>query len=360
MVFSLVFIPSSGCFSQHIADPCFNSISPTGKFYGSDDIVNLCGYCSDNFQGANFLEWNGSEWVGQLPYSHVKRPPPEGCNVRAIWLGYDGWTPGGEAVALRFNEPIQAGRFYSFTFTYAVDGRNRYDLDSTLTFAPIIYTSKNRPYYIYESYKIGKLPATIDWTTQSISFKATQNQDGHQWLIVHGYETSGSILSNCMIKKPLDDMRNSTDTTLCFGNELELNALKNSNYEYSWSTGTTESSIVISESGTYSVFIKNHACESTASATVHFEDCDPRMTMPSIFTPNGDSYNEVFIPMEYNYIESGTVVIYNRWGGEVYSGDIFAGWSGMDSAAGIYFYRIRYKAKNEAIYEQRGTVTLLR
>ncbi len=41
------------------------------------------------------------------------------------------------------------------------------------------------------------------------------------------------------------------------------------------------------------------------------EDCNPRMVIPNIFTPNGDSVNELLLPREHKYIESGNVVIYN-------------------------------------------------
>lgn len=82
--------------------------------------------------------------------------------------------------------------------------------------------------------------------------------------------------------------------------------------------------------------------------------------MPNIFTPNGDQLNELFIPKEYNYIDSGSVVIFNRWGEKIYSDDIFKGWDGKNASPGIYFYQIYYIDQNAVTYKRKGTATLMR
>jgi len=68
----------------------------------------------------------------------------------------------------------------------------------------------------------------------------------------------------------------------------------------------------------------------------------------------------VFVPKDYNYIDSGTVVIYNRWEEEVYRGDIFGSWDGDGASPVIYFYQINYIDRNRVVYHRKGTVALRR
>lgn len=127
-------------FAQKIADPCFQSILENGWFYGSVDIKNFCCYNElGNGFGSDLIEWNGTEWLGAKPYSDVTLPPPfESCSNRAIWSGSPGWTYGGEGVALRLEQPLKAGQVYSFTFTYASDGKG-----SKGGYSPKLYTILN-------------------------------------------------------------------------------------------------------------------------------------------------------------------------------------------------------------------------
>lgn len=65
------------------------------------------------------------------------------------------------------------------------------------------------------------------------------------------------------------------DTQLCEGDELLLEALPQGNYDYLWSNGSRESSITVSESGTYSVTISSGGdCEDTAEIEVNFSSVE--------------------------------------------------------------------------------------
>ena len=90
---------------------------------------------------------------------------------------------------------------------------------------------------------------------------------------------------------------------------------------------------------------------------------------PNIFTPNGDNINEYFgmyrlnietqeeeniLPIDNcsGYFER--VVIYNRWGREVFtSSDRDFKWAGDELASGVYYYMIKY---SNQVY--RGVVTM--
>ena len=74
---------------------------------------------------------------------------------------------------------------------------------------------------------------------------------------------------------------------------------------------------------------------------------EPVYELPNVFTPNGDGFNDVFVPMRItpDLIDHVEMHIFNRWGRIVYhTEDIFINWDGNASgthqpcAAGTYFY----------------------
>jgi gliding motility-associated-like protein len=86
--------------------------------------------------------------------------------------------------------------------------------------------------------------------------------------------------------------------------------------------------------------------------------------LPNVFTPNNDLLNDVFKMISNKNLEQFNLVIYNRWGQEVFSTNNYEqGWNGQyqdnDCPDGVYFYLISYSYKKNN-YSTCGTVTLLR
>jgi hypothetical protein len=85
---------------------------------------------------------------------------------------------------------------------------------------------------------------------------------------------------------------------------------------------------------------------------------------PNVFTPNGDSINNVWKIEGENYYE-GRVYIVNRWGEVVFETDnLEIGWDGtfkgMSCSEGVYIYSLIYKDSDGKLYQQTGHVTLIR
>lgn len=77
------------------------------------------------------------------------------------------------------------------------------------------------------------------------------------------------------------------------------------------------------------------------------EPDEPVYELPNVFTPNGDGFNDVFVPMRItpDLITRVEMHIFNRWGRFVYdTEDIFINWdgraagSGQPCSTGTYFY----------------------
>ena len=68
-------------------------------------------------------------------------------------------------------------------------------------------------------------------------------------------------------------------------------------------------------------------------------------TLPNVFTPNNDSYNDFFIPFPYHFVDKIDIKIFNRWGNLIFeteNPDIK--WDGknnltnIESSSGVYYY----------------------
>jgi len=89
-----------------------------------------------------------------------------------------------------------------------------------------------------------------------------------------------------------------------------------------------------------------------------------KVTIPNIFTPNVDGVNETF-RAESEGLETEEMLIYNRWGKQIYSWSKVGGeWdgtiNGQKAAEGIYYYIFGAVGFDGKEYRFNGTVTLLR
>jgi gliding motility-associated-like protein len=127
-----------------------------------------------------------------------------------------------------------------------------------------------------------------------------------------------------------------------------------------------------SDTGTYviNVIRINDGCPSLPqSYTVNVTKCDePIYFVPNAFTPDGDNFNQSFIPIfttgvdPYNY----HLTIFNRWGEIVFeSYDMSKGWNGKYSdfscQDGVYTWKIEFKViKNDERVLEMGHVVLIK
>jgi gliding motility-associated-like protein len=83
--------------------------------------------------------------------------------------------------------------------------------------------------------------------------------------------------------------------------------------------------------------------------------------LPNSFTPNGDGRNDVFVISGANSCEVAELIIFNRWGKQVFrTTDLSGYWDGTGPDGtpvepGVYVYRLTGKT-----YDRMGTITLIR
>jgi len=142
---------------------------------------------------------------------------------------------------------------------------------------------------------------------------------------------------------------------------------------YKWSTGDTTESIIIPSVGMYSVEMESPVgCLGSDSVYVKLvseEIPEFEIYVPNAFSPNGDGINDIFqikFPHSTFNLQHLTISIFDRWGGEVFSGEgVSSGWdgrkNGKDCPGGVYVYKIVFSLDGVPGSEERvGTVMLVR
>lgn len=151
---------------------------------------------------------------------------------------------------------------------------------------------------------------------------------------------------------------------------LEANA--NSNVKWSGTniTALNENEPLVNLVGsgqeTYQLMVYdiNNSCSLEKEVFVDFGNCDAKLLIPDVFTPNGDGVNEDFRIMIIGGIPA-KLTIYNRWGevmfvdqssNPVWNGKI----GGSQSENGAYTYIFEYRNESGQEFLKRGTILLIR
>ena len=120
---------------------------------------------------------------------------------------------------------------------------------------------------------------------------------------------------------------------------------------------------MVRDTGLYTLSVSN-SC-GTASSAIKVMPGLCKLVMPSAFTPNGDGRNDVF-RVKYPFaVTRFRMVIYNRWGTQVFQTEnIGEGWDGTFHNApqpvGTYVWYISLVDTNKGPENANGTVMLVR
>jgi large repetitive protein len=86
--------------------------------------------------------------------------------------------------------------------------------------------------------------------------------------------------------------------------------------------------------------------------------------VPNVFSPDGNGVNDVLFVDGKNIMELN-LQVYNRWGNLVFqSTSLTKGWDGMYQGQpvnqGVFVYMLTGRYKNGEVFEQKGTITVVR
>ena len=157
------------------------------------------------------------------------------------------------------------------------------------------------------------------------------------------------------------------DTMLCAGQPIILNAYNYGAY-YEWQDGSADSVFKPGVTGKYYVTAINQCGIAADTIQVTLLICDCKVFLPTAFTPNSDTKNDIF-KIRYNCTEfSVDLKIYNRIGQLLFETiDPDLGWDGTYKGAkaeeGVYLYELKYLGYDNGRYISetvRKTFQLLR
>jgi len=138
---------------------------------------------------------------------------------------------------------------------------------------------------------------------------------------------------------------------------------------YSWNFGDSNTANTTNSSNTYTIIgdytvtltATDAASLCTATSTITIDVIENSyISVPNVFTPNGDNANDVF-NIETKGIKDLTCEIFNRWGSKIYTLiGIKDSWDGLNEFAGTYFYILTAKGYEGKDYKQQGFISLFK
>lgn len=143
------------------------------------------------------------------------------------------------------------------------------------------------------------------------------------------------------------------DTVICPGTTIMLDATLPGAISYQWQDNSTKPEFLATTPGQYAVFIETECGSVNSSITLSScQICS--ISVPNVFSPNGDGTNDVLQPFFSCPVNTFSLTVFDRWGAQVYStSDPNTGWDGKDASnqalrPGTYVWVI------EAVIEENG------
>jgi gliding motility-associated-like protein len=269
--------------------------------------------------------------------------------------------------------PSAAGT-YTVTVTNSGSGINcSSSASATLTnSAPVVVTlgnnfaiCQNDPDAVIDA---GNAGSSFSWTLNgnTISGQTGQtlniNQAGTYAVTVTDGNGCTGTASVELTVNPLPVVAVGDDQEICPGEDLPtLDATGQNVATYDW---TSNGYVVgngptyeVTAYGTYEITVTdNNGCRNSDDILIAEAPCE--ITIPNVITPdNGDGLNDVFFIKNLDTNPNSQLVIYNRWGNEVYStSNYLNNWDGDDLPDGTYFYVLVLQTGKD----YKGTLKLIR
>ena len=167
---------------------------------------------------------------------------------------------------------------------------------------------------------------------------------------------------------PNPDIDLGTDTTICEGDQITLDALASS-ATYLWQDSSGLPYLIVAEAGLYNVAVEQNGCIYTDSIQIETIDCTIcNIYVPNVFSPNADGLNDNFGPSSNCDFATYDLQIYNRWGALVFQSlEVGNNWDGSFKGeyftAGVFVFTLEFSFRNgqdNAIKRISGDVTILK
>ncbi len=273
------------------------------------------------------------------------------------------WSNGSTLISTN----VSTSGVYYLTVTNANNCINNDSVQITFGNIPSISIGHDTT-FCYEPFSIILSPngqfTGYTWSNNSTEQSITVTSAGTYSVTVSNQSGCTATASISIHVTPIGPIYLGDDINLCGLPSAEINAGNNlGNYPYLWSNGATTNIIIVTNPDTY--WVKYGTVNCFVTDTIEVFGC-PEISIPNVFTPNGDGFNDSFVP-DATSIANFTLIIFNRWGTPVFeTNDYINGWDGKidgkEVSDGVYYWIIRYaeRFKESDVKTLSGSVTVIR
>lgn len=180
---------------------------------------------------------------------------------------------------------------------------------------------------------------------------------------VHSCTASDSIRLINLLPLPADFLK--AADSICQFEKITISSLKNFT-SYLWSTGSIQPSITADAPGLYTLRVTDgDGCAGTDSILIRHKDCLAGVLIPTAFTPNRDSRNDVFKATVHGNLLMYRLEIFNRFGEIVFStNDPQKGWDGTHKGSALpaaaYTWQCFYQFAGQFARYSKGSLVMIR
>ena len=219
-----------------------------------------------------------------------------------------------------------------------------------------------------------------DWNTSENSEGINVNSTGEYSVLVKDEKGCWGADTTYIRVQDIPMVSLASDTlSVCSLDEAEdsvtITCSHNGSY-VEWGNGSSGDKYTSSISGFFEAYVyDDYNCVGYDSVSIS-EFCRPvRLSLPNVFSPNSDGYNDGFIPFEMDLEELDYLLVnleyidftvYSRWGELIHSSSlVLPNWNGLnnkgfDAPDGVYFWILKYKDIYGSVFHTNGYVSLKR
>ena len=182
-----------------------------------------------------------------------------------------------------------------------------------------------------------------------------------QWLIT-GLGCQDSLKNEIVMQSAPESTLQFTADTATYDNDTILVEVVGTYDSAIWNNTINGSVFMITQPGTYSVLVYRYGCFTSSRFTIrNHSGASALATIMTLFTPNGDGYNDFWVIRFEESKGSCAVRVFDSWGNLVYENDDYRNtWDGtsdkIELPSGPYYYVILFA--DGQIF--KGTVNILR
>ena len=183
--------------------------------------------------------------------------------------------------------------------------------------------------------------------------------------------TYDTLLTIHVLALPEIEIISELEIPVCEGDSTLLTATPiNSDgihYLYQWQVNgvdipeSTHDTLMVKEPALYTVIVTDTITGCTAFFDLDVTDQNCDLTIPNVFTPNGDGINDEFEILNLEHYPNAQIIIFNRHGKRVFEHPDYYNnwWDGGNAPDGTYFYVLKYTRMGKTRYAE-GSVTIIR